>query len=144
MSATIEHARPEDAEAVLRLLAEHHLPPDGLRDHLSTTLVARHDGGIVGSAALEIYDEGALMRSVAVAPGWQGQGLGRQLADAIIGLARERAVPAIYLLTTTADRYFPKFGFEPIARDGVPDTVKVSVEFTSVCPSTAVVMRKVL
>jgi N-acetylglutamate synthase-like GNAT family acetyltransferase len=38
--------------------------------------------------------------------------------------------------------YFPNFGFEKIDRSVVPKSVQASVEFTSACPSTAVVMRK--
>ena len=37
----------------------------------------------------------------------------------------------MFLLTTTAERFFPKFGFEQITRDEVPETVQASVEFTS-------------
>jgi len=140
----IETASPADADGVLRLLDQNHLPLDGLGDHLATTLVARQDGQIVGSAALEMYPDGALLRSVAVAPALQGHGLGHELTDAAIRLARDLQVPAIYLLTTTADRYFPKFGFEPIQRADVPPTVQTSIEFTSACPSSATVMRKSL
>ena len=141
--ARIERAGPEDADAIFQLLAQHHLPLDGLRDHLATTLVARGDDGpIVGSAALEIYSEGALLRSVAVGPQRQGQGLGRLLTDAAIRLAQDVRVPALYLLTTTAERYFPKFGFERIERADVPSSVQTSIEFASACPSSATVMRK--
>ena len=140
----IETARPADATDVLRLLDQNHLPIDGLADHLATTVVARHNGRIVGSAALEIYPDGALLRSVAVAPELQGHGLGRELTEAAIRLARDLHVPAIYLLTTTAERYFPKFGFERIQRADVPPTVQTSIEFTSACPSSATVMRKSL
>jgi N-acetylglutamate synthase-like GNAT family acetyltransferase len=56
--------------------------------------VARADGRIVGSAALEVYRDGALMRSVAIAPKLQGLGLGRRLTEAIVDLAREKALPA--------------------------------------------------
>jgi amino-acid N-acetyltransferase len=66
------------------------------------------------------------------------------MTDAAIGLARRLEVPAIYLLTTTAERFFPKFGFERIQRTDVPATVQTSIEFTSACPSTATVMRKSL
>ena len=143
--ARIERAAPEDADAICRLLEQHRLPLDGLRDHLATTLVARGDDGrIVGSAALEIYSEGALLRSVAVGPQIQGQGLGRLLTDAAIRLAQDVRVPALYLLTTTAERYFPKFGFERIERADVPRSVQTSIEFTSACPSSATVMRKQL
>jgi amino-acid N-acetyltransferase len=144
MDVRVERAVASDLDAVLGLLTEHRLPLDGLRDHVETTIVARGGSGIVGCAALEVYDAGALLRSVAVVPGLQGHRVGHRLTEAIIDLARERGVPALYLLTTTADGYFPKFGFERITRDEVPDTVKASVEFASACPASAIVMRKQL
>jgi amino-acid N-acetyltransferase len=140
----IARATPADAKAVFRLLEDNHLPLDGLSEHLATTIVAREDGRIVGSAALEVYNEGVLLRSVAVAPALQRRGLGHELTDAAFQLARTVGAPAVYLLTTTAERYFPKFGFERIDRAQVPETVKASVEFTSACPSSATVMRKLL
>jgi phosphinothricin acetyltransferase len=129
--ATIDRARPDDVADLLRLLEQNQLPTAGIRDHLTTALVA-----------LEVYPEGALLRSVAVAPALQRRGLGRQLTDAAIRLAQELRVPAMYLLTTTAETFFPKFGFERMARADVPLSVQASVEFTSACPSTATVMRK--
>ena len=140
----IERAQAQDLEDVLGLLTRHRLPVDGLREHLATTLIARHAGRIVGSAALELYADGALLRSVAVATEQQGLGLGRELTEAAIALARDRRAPALYLLTTTADKYFPRLGFEAIERAEVPETVQTSVEFTSACPSNAIVMRKSL
>jgi len=144
MKAEIEAARPDDIDDMLRLLEQNHLPTDGLRDHVATAFVAREDGRLVGSAALEMYPDGALLRSVAVAPHLQGRGLGQELSAAAIRLARELHAPAVYLLTTTAERFFPRFGFERIARGDVPQSVRMSVEFTSACPSSAIVMRKPL
>jgi amino-acid N-acetyltransferase len=138
----IEPAQSTDRDDVLRLVEQSGLPRDGLVNHLATALVARHGGRIVGSAALEMYPDGALLRSVAVAREFQGQGIGHRLTDAAISLARERRVPALYLLTTTADQFFPRFGFERIERTAVPRTVQSSVEFTSACPSSATVMRR--
>jgi amino-acid N-acetyltransferase len=144
MDTRIELARERDAAEVFELLELNHLPVDGLRDHLATTLVARQNERVVGSAALEVYSDGALLRSVAVAPWLQRAGLGRQLTDAAIQLARDTGVPAMYLLTTTAEEYFPRFGFERIERREVPENVQASVEFKSACPSSAAVMRKSL
>jgi amino-acid N-acetyltransferase len=48
----------------------------------------------------------------------------------------------VFLLTTTAEKFFPRFGFEQIAREDVPPSVQASVEFTSACPTSAIVMRK--
>jgi amino-acid N-acetyltransferase len=140
----IERAQPRDHADVLDLLTQNKLPLDGLRDHWHTAIVARQDARIVGSAALEVYPDGALLRSVAVDPALQHHGVGRQLTDAAIQLGRDLGVRALYLLTTTAADYFPAFGFERIERDDVPASVKASVEFTSACPSSAIAMRKTL
>ena len=144
MDIVVDRARPEDAETIVELLKAQHLPPDGLLDHLATTFVARQNGHIVGSAALEVYVDGALLRSVAVAPALRGRGVGRDLTEAALVAARGLRIPALYLLTTTADHYFPKFGFERITRADVPASVQASVEFTSACCASAVVMRKQL
>jgi len=138
----IESADAVDAGVILDLVARNGLPLDGLREHLPTTVVARDNGTIAGTAALELYTDGALLRSVAVAPERQGQGLGRELTKAAIRLAEQRHAPAVYLLTTTADRFFPEFGFQRIERAEVPASVQTSIEFTSACPSSATVMRK--
>jgi len=140
-AVVLEQAKTEDARGILELLERSRLPLDGLMDHLATTIVARQDGRIVGSAALEMYQRAALLRSVAVDPALQGHGLGRGLTEAALRLARERGVAEVYLLTTTAAMFFPKFGFREISRDAVPAAVKTSVEFTTACPASATVMR---
>lgn len=141
MAIRIDRAQAEELNAVRALLLEQRLPLDGLHDQAGTVLVARLDDRIVGSAALELYPDGALLRSVAVAAPLQGQGVGRNLTAAALRLAGELRVPAVYLLTTTAERYFPKFGFEVISRDDVPASVQGSIEFQSACPASATVMR---
>ena len=89
MVITIETARPEDADAISGLVSANHLPLDGLREHLDTAVVARLNGAVVGIAALEVYTGGVLMRSVAVAPALQGQGLGHRLTNAALEIARD-------------------------------------------------------
>ena len=143
MNADIVRAVAEDGPSILQLLRSAELPVDSLLDHLDTAFVARFDGRIVGCAALETYDDGALLRSVAVAPTVQGQAIGRRLTEAAIGLAESRGAPAVYLLTTTAARYFRKLGFVPITRAQVPASVQESVEFRSACPASAEVLRRV-
>jgi amino-acid N-acetyltransferase len=140
----IESARVEDLPGIRQLLDEHQLPADGIADRLRTTLVARQGPDVVGSAALEVYGDDALLRSVAVARSLQHHGVGATLLDRTFGFAREGGIRTLYLLTTTAERYFPRFGFEPIQRDQVPAAVRGSVEFTAACPASAVVMRKAL
>lgn len=129
-----------DYPAIEALLREHRLPEAGLRPHLETTLVARDHGRIVGSAALEVYDGSALLRSVAVTGAKRGTGLGRALARAAIDLAKARGVDAVYLLTDTAAGFFAHLGFSETPRSSVAPAVQSSVEFVSACPASAVCM----
>ncbi len=138
---TIEPAEAADLPAILSLLERSGLPRDGLSDHLATTLVARADQTIVGSAALELYNPAALLRSVAVDRPFRDQGLGHQLTQAALDLARQHGVDQVYLLTETASDFFPRFGFHSINRAEVAPEVQQSVEFASVCPVSAVAMR---
>ncbi|NTU79945.1 MAG: GNAT family N-acetyltransferase [Chloroflexales bacterium] len=135
----IAPAAPTDLPAVLALLSANGLPHDGLAEHFAAALVARDGDSVVGSAALELYGEAALLRSLAVAEGRRGQGLGRALITAALDLARAQRVRRVYLLTTTAQGYFPSFGFAPITRAEVEPVVQVSAEFTGACPASAAV-----
>ncbi len=138
----IDAATNRDLAGVRRLLEEHHLPLDGVEDHVETMVVARNGSTVIGTAAVELYADGALLRSVAVDQAVQGRHLGHELTEAALRLAQVNGINTVYLLTTTAEKFFPKLGFEPITRDQVPATVQASVEFRSACPTSAVVMRK--
>jgi amino-acid N-acetyltransferase len=140
----IESATERDLPQIHALLERLHLPLAGVDGHLPTMLVAREGEQIVGTASLELYADGALLRSVAVEPRRQGQRLGHQLTDAALHLATTCGANTVFLLTTTAERFFPKFGFEQVGREQVPASVRESVEFQSACPASAIVMRKQL
>jgi amino-acid N-acetyltransferase len=138
---TIGLATPEDVEGIEGLLRACHLPLDGFRGCMPNVLVARDDGRMVGSAAFETYRSGILLRSVAVDETCRGRGLGEALTEEAFVLACSKGATTAYLLTTTAMDFFPRFGFEPIERDQVPDDVQQSAEFRGACPASAVVMR---
>jgi amino-acid N-acetyltransferase len=138
--ATIRPATQADLPTILALLAESGLPADGLAEHLGTALVACRGSSVVGSAALELWGHSALLRSVAVQETWRGKGLGRQLAQAALDLARQQQVDRVYLLTETAEQYFRRFGFQQVERAHVDLAIQQSIEFTSACPVSAQVM----
>jgi len=142
MRVNIERAKDDDGPAILQLLLQSGLPVEGLLDHLNAAFVARDEGRIVGCAALEVYADGALLRSVAVDATAQGRGLGTELTISALDLARSLSVPAVYLLTTTAEEFFQRFAFHRIAREQAPSSVQSSIEFRSACPSNATVMKK--
>ena len=138
----IHAAHRNDLPAVRRLLATQHLSVDGIDEHVETMVVAKKGSEVVGAAAVELYEDGALLRSVVVNPMVQGHGLGRRLSEAALSIAKDRGRQTAFLLTTTASTFFPKLGFEPIVRDDVPASVQTSIQFQSACPASAVVMRK--
>jgi amino-acid N-acetyltransferase len=141
--ASLRTATRDDLPAIETLLVSSGLPTAGVAESLDGFIVAvsEADKGIVGVAGLECCTgEYALLRSTAVDPAWRGTGLGRRLVTALIADAESRGVKALYLLTTTAERYFPTFGFVRTERDTVPDEIKQSVEFREACPASATVM----
>jgi N-acetylglutamate synthase-like GNAT family acetyltransferase len=149
MSATrtpapsVRLATESDASAVEALLTASHLPLDGVREALGCFVVAHDEGQLVGVAGIEecgVRGEHALLRSVAVDPAWRSRGLGRTLVARAIALAESRGAKALYLLTTTAESYFPSFGFATTSRDAVPADVRATAEFQGACPASATVM----
>lgn len=139
--ARLRAATADDLVAVERLLVASGLPLDGLREALPTFVVAEAArGDVVGVAGLEVCCDNALLRSVAVRPEWRARGLGRELVHRAIAEAEARGLNALYLLTTTAEHYFPRFGFAPVERDAVPREIRDTIEFKSACPASAVAM----
>lgn len=141
-AAPIREARPADGPALQALLRAAALPLDGLPERLEHFLVAEGSEGAVGAVGLEMYGSVALLRSAVVHPDWRGRGLGEALVNAALQYAEAREVQDIVLLTTTAERWFPRFGFSRISRDEVPAAAHVSAELRGACPASAVVMRR--
>jgi amino-acid N-acetyltransferase len=141
-TATIRPALATDLAGIERLLTASELPMAGVRDALRDFYVAESEHEVVGVAGLEVCCDDALLRSVAVAPAWRSKGVGRALVTRAISDAEARGLHALYLLTTTAEHYFPSFGFQPVNRDEVPEPVRATEEFTTACPASATVMRR--
>ena len=141
MDIPVSPASGRDLPAILSLLEASALPVAGIERHIGTMLVAREAAAIVGCAAVEIYGSAGLLRSVAVARGRRGTGLGQRLTAAALELARARGVTNVYLLTTTAGDFFPRFGFTPIGRAQMDPALESSEELRGACPASAVAMR---
>jgi len=158
----LREAQPDDWLAVESLLADAELPLAGAREHLGDFIVAEGAAAtLLGCAALERYAAGCaagdaagaeesdarvsgLLRSLAVAPAARGLGLGASLVESLLSAARAQGLADVTLLTTTAAEYFPRFGFQQIAREAAPLAVRDSIEFREACPASAVVMSRAL
>jgi amino-acid N-acetyltransferase len=136
----IRQAEPTDLPDVLALLAEAKLPTEGVAEHFQTFFVFDDGGRIVASAGLELRGHTALLRSLAVAPAARGTGLGAAVLRRVLHEARGRAA-GVYALTTTAEAYLSRFGFERVARSSVPEALMASRELQDACPSSATVMK---
>jgi N-acetylglutamate synthase-like GNAT family acetyltransferase len=141
---TIREATATDLAAVERLLTENHLPTVGVKDIIGDFLVAEAGDDLVGVVGMEYCCNYGLLRSTAVSSSWRSKGLGRQLVEQIIARAESRGINALYLLTTTAEKYFPSFGFKTTTRDAVPAEIRATDEFRGACPASATVMYRPL
>lgn len=138
----VEAARPDDLSRVLELLDSASLPTAGAESHFHEFLVARDDAGrLVGCIGAEVYGDVGLLRSLVVSEAARSSSVGRRLVEALLERSRERGLRALFLLTTTAEDYFPRFGFAALPRDEADERLRASEELRGACPDTAVVMR---
>jgi len=140
----VRSATSGDWDSIAQLLTERRLPTDGAREHLATFVVATEGRSLLGCAAIERYGDVGLLRSVAVAEKAGGRGVGAELVHGVLERARALGLRELYLLTTTAAAYFPRFGFERIGREALPSSLQASEELRGACPASAAAMRLIL
>jgi amino-acid N-acetyltransferase len=140
---TIEPAAASDLDAIKALLHMARLPTDDLAEALlANFLVAREADAIVGVVGIEHHGAMALLRSLVVQESSRREGLGARLLDAAESLARSSSVRSLYLLTTTADKFFAARGYRRLARDDAPAEIRTTIQFSALCPASAVLMVK--
>lgn len=132
MPYTIRPARIDDAPAISALVIttlrktnrhdytpeiiariERSFAPDAVATLLAkrTMFVADGDDSIVGTASLD----GAVVRTVFVAPDVQGRGIGRSLMAAVTEEAEKRAVKILSVPSSvTAEAFYRRLGFIPV------------------------------
>lgn len=145
MRAPIISRKPSES-VVRRLLTECALPTDDIDCQNLDHYFALEDpaAGITGVVGLEIRGRHALLRSLAVSTLARGNGYGQALVAAAENFAREKGVEQIYLLTTTAARFFERLGYGTVDRTGAPEEIRKTRQFSSLCPASSSFMRKEL
>lgn len=89
-------------------------------------VAAGPDGDIVGCGALHVmWEDLAEIRTVAVADGYQGRGVGNQIILALLDTARELGVSRVFVLTFAVE-FFRRHGFTEI--EGQATTPEVYAE----------------
>jgi amino-acid N-acetyltransferase len=138
----VRAAAAGDVSAVLDLLRAADLPTAGVEAGFAHFVVAEAEGRVVAAAGLERHGASGLLRSVVVDPAWRGRAAGKAVVVPLLGDAEREGLDAVYLLTTTAADWFPRFGFHRIPREQAPAEVRATEEFASLCPASAAVMRR--
>ncbi|MEZ0538363.1 arsenic resistance N-acetyltransferase ArsN2 [Fibrella arboris] len=135
-------ATSADRPALFDLLTQVDLLTDDLPDDLGTFTLAYDKGTLAGAAGVAVYGTTGLVRSVAVSPAYRDHQIGRQLINAVEKLATDQNLTNLYLITTTADGYFARLGFERVDRSNVPDAIAQTRQFSELCPASSIVMKK--
>ncbi|WP_116809989.1 arsenic resistance N-acetyltransferase ArsN2 [Steroidobacter cummioxidans] len=140
-AATI-HQSP-DFEATLQLLRSADLPISDLTEtHMRHFFYLGPPKVPVGLVGVEFHDSDALLRSLVVAPESRSRGAGTQLVEHAETYARDHGAVAIYILTTTAERFFRARGYVTASREHAPVAIKGTAEFSSLCPASSVFLSK--
>ena len=127
------------------LLIEAQLPVADLASSRSLNLLGYRDcGRLVGVVGVEIYGSVGMLRSLAVEPAHRNAGLGAALVSIAETWAAEQGVETLYLLTTTAAKFFARRGYEAVPRSEAPAAIAATAQFSELCPASSTFMRKVL
>jgi amino-acid N-acetyltransferase len=142
-AGALRPATESDLPGLVALLGRANLPTDDVDAKLLDGMVVVSGSvGLLGCAAIEVLGPLGLLRSVVVREEARGGGWGAELVANRMAWASSRGLDEIYLLTTTAPRFFERLGFRAVAREHVPDPIRASREFGHLCPDSAIVMKR--
>lgn len=138
----IKPAETVQLEEIQHLLKNSGLPFEDIGIHLNNFLCVMNYEKIIAVGGLEIYDDVALLRSLAVTERKRNEGIGQMIYSALIDHAKTKNINTIYLLTETAEKFFLKNGFTKVDRNKIPDTIKNTHEYKVLCAESAIVLMK--
>lgn len=126
----IRRPRMNEIKEIHRLInyyAEHRemLPRslNELYENVHCLLVAELQKKIVGCCALKVtWEDLAEVKSLAVAPDFQRQGLGRALVNAALRDALHLGIQRVFALTFKPE-FFQKLGFVKVSREDLPHKI---------------------
>ena len=138
-------ADADNESEIKQLLAAcelHH--EDIITSQLKHFLLGWDGSRLVAVVGLEIKNQDALLRSLAVDPDFRNRRIATRLVGEIEDYARSLKVDTLYLLTMTAETFFKKCGYQRTERDCAPAGIQRTTEFENLCPASAACMVKYL
>jgi amino-acid N-acetyltransferase len=136
------HRSPRRGD-VIGLLEGASLPTSDLSDaNMQEFFYAGPATAPIGIVGIQFYGSDALLRSLVVSAAHRAQGLGQRLVEHAEQHARSHGVGTIYLLTTTAERFFLSRGYIVTPRDSAPPAIRATPEFANLCPASSAFLSK--
>ena len=123
MPIALRTAREEDVDVILAMVNQYAdenlmLPRTeaSVRSSLADWLVAVEEGAVIGCGSLvPLTDTLVEIRSLAIAQGQHGKGVGGQIVLALIEMAQQRGYAQVCALTLR-ENFFTRLGFELVDR----------------------------
>ena len=140
----IEKLEKKDIGFAKELLREFDLPNSDIENESLNLFTISRTNQVVGIVGFEQYDVHGLLRSFVIDKNYQSKGLGAQALVVVETMANQQGVEQFYLLTTTADKFFARNDYTVFDRQAVPESISKTTEFRTLCPDSAVCMRKIL
>lgn len=130
-------------DEIRALLADCHLPISDISAASSPLFFGIRSGGaLLAVVGLQLFQSHALLRSLAVSPAQRGNGLARKLVAFAESFAATQGVESLFLLTSCADAFFAKLGYQPASRQSAPQAIQATPQFSGLCPASASFMTK--
>ena len=142
---SVRASNTADLGAIRTLLVSAALPVQDLDTATGLRFWVTEDGDrLVGAIGFEPFGATGLLRSLVVSPSHRRSGLGSTLVSALEREVSAQGMQTLVLLTETAEAFFRLRGYRVVERSVLPDDVRQSAEFRSLCPASAVCMTKSL
>ena len=107
------------AERAEMLARSHHQLYQFVRDF---GVIAVGDEVVACGALHVVWEDIGEIRSLAVAEGWQGKGLGRRLVQSLLADARDLGLPKVFALTYKQG-FFQYMGFHLVPHESLPHKI---------------------
>ncbi|MEM7454890.1 MAG: arsenic resistance N-acetyltransferase ArsN2 [Planctomycetota bacterium] len=142
----IRPAADSDFASIISLLCTAGLPVHDLSsgERYRFEVLLEASGQPAGACAVEPRGNYGLLRSLVVSRDFQGLGYGRKLVESVETSACGLGISELYLLTETAESFFHNLGYQPVDREAVPQEIRLTTEFSSICPDSAACLMKYL
>lgn len=132
-------------DQIKNILASCSLPTEDIDASTAVKFFGIYHGEVLAAiVGLELYAGVGLLRSLAVLPEQRGTGAGKALVQHAEAVALQHGVEQLYLLTTTAEPYFLRLGYNLTPREKAPEPIQATSQFSGLCPASSAFLVKQL